>query len=60
MTYADTEPEEAEPILLHYRILMNYLGWESVGEVVAPGVWTAGSVKNTSYPELAYQLGKNL
>ena len=60
MTYADTDPKEAEAMLLHYRTLMNYLGWESVGEVVASGVWTAGSVRNTRYPEQAYQLGKSL
>lgn len=38
MTYADTSRKEAEPIRLHYRTLMDYLGWTSVGEVVAPGV----------------------
>lgn len=60
MTYADTSSKEAEPMLLHYRTLMDYLGWESVGEVVAPGVWTAGSIRNTRYGEQAYQLGKSL
>ena len=60
MTYADTAKKEAEPMLLHYRTLMEYLGWESVGEVVASGVWTAGSIRNTRYPEQAYQLGKSL
>ena len=51
MTYADTEKKEAEPMLLHYHTLMEYLGWESVGEVVASGVWTAGSIRNTHYGE---------
>lgn len=60
MTYADTSQKEAEPMLVHYRTLMDYLGWTSVGEVVAPGVWTAGSVRNTDYPRQAYQLGKRL
>ena len=60
MTYADTARKEAEPMLLHYHTLMEYLGWTSVGEVVASGVWTAGSVKGTDYPQQAYQLGKNL
>lgn len=58
--YADTSRKEAEPMLVHYRTLMDYLGWTSVGEVVAPGVWTAGSVRNTDYPQQAYLLGKNL
>ena len=60
MTYADTSAKEAEPMLVHYRTLMDYLGWKSVGEVVAAGVWTAGSVRNTEYGEQAYQLGKNV
>ncbi len=60
MTYADTAQEEAEPMLRHYNTLVDYLGWENVGTVVAPGVWTAGSVRNTRYPQEAYLLGKNL
>ena len=51
---------DAEPMLQHYRTMMDYLGWESVGEVVAPGVWTAGSVRNTDYGDKAYRLGKSL
>lgn len=38
MTYANTAKSDAEPMLQHYRTMMDYLGWESVGEVVAPGV----------------------
>lgn len=60
MTYANTSGKEAEPILAHYHTLMDYLGWTSVGEVVAPGVWTAGSIQSTDYPQQAYQLGKSL
>ena len=60
MTYADTSAKEAEPMLVHYRTLTDYLGWNSVGEVVAAGVWTAGSVRNTEYGEQAYQLGKSV
>ena len=60
MTYADTSRTEAEPMLVHYHTLMDYLGWTSVGEVVASGVWTAGSVRNTDYPQQAYRMGKSL
>lgn len=60
MTYANTAKSDAEPMLLHYRTMMDYLGWESVGEVVAPGVWTAGSVRDTDYGDKAYRLGKSL
>lgn len=62
MTYADTSRKEADPMLVHYHTLMNYLGWTSVGEVVASGVWTAGSVKalKRTYPDLEWQDGKLL
>lgn len=60
MTYADTAEKEAQPMLMHYHTLMDYLGWTSVGEVVASGVWTAGSVRDTVYAGQAYRLGKSL
>lgn len=60
VTYADTALKEVEPIKSYYEILINYLGWRSIGEIVASGVWTQGSVKNTKYPKMAYELGKNL
>ena len=60
MAYADTAEKEAQPMLLHYRTLMDYLGWTSVGEVVAAGAWTVGAVKGTAYAEQAYRLGKSL
>jgi len=60
MTYADTAPREAEPLLSHYEALTEYLGWKSVGTVVAPGVWTAGAVRDTRYARQAYRLGKDL
>lgn len=60
MAYADTAESEAQPMLLHYRTLARYLGWEDLGTVVAPGVWTAGAVRNTRYGEEAYQLGKSV
>ncbi len=60
LTYADTSPKEAQPIINHYETLLNYLGWSDSGKVIASGVWTAGSVNNTQYPKQAYELGKNI
>lgn len=60
MAYADTAENEAQPMLLHYRTLARYLGWEDRGTVVALGVWTAGAVKNTHYGDEAYRLGKSV
>ncbi len=60
MVYADTAENEAQPMLLHYQTLITYLGWKDCGTVIAPGFWTAGSIRNTHYGEEAYQLGKNV
>lgn len=60
MTYAGTSRKEAEAMLVHYHTLTDNLGWTDVGEVVASGAWTAGSVRNTDYPNQAYRLGKSL
>lgn len=60
MTYANTAAEEAEPIKNHYNVLLNYLGWEDAGQVIACGVWPEGAVNNTDYPLHAYELGKTL
>lgn len=60
MTYANTAVEQAAPIAAHYDVLLDYLGWKDAGRVIAPGVWTEGSVKATPYPEAAYRLGRSL
>lgn len=60
MTYANTSPAEAEPIKKHYEVLLNYLGWQDAGQIIASGVWPAGAVNNTRYPDQAYKLGKNI
>ena len=60
MTYANTSPTEAEPIKKHYEVLLNYLGWQDAGQIIASGVWPAGAVNDTLYHEQAYELGKNI
>ncbi len=60
MTYANTNPSEAKPIDLHYETLINYLGWQDAGKIIASGVWPVGAVKHTQYPQQAYELGKNI
>ena len=60
MTYANTSPAEAEPILSHYKVMLNYLGWTDAGRIVAPGVWPVGAIDRTEYPQKAYELGKSV
>ena len=60
MAYADNSKSEAEAMTVHYKTLIKYLGWKDAGMVIAPGVWTAGSIKDTKYGEEAYKLGKSI
>jgi len=60
MTYADTEEKKQQPMRIYYQTLLDYLNWEDAGVIIAPGVWTAGSIKSTGYGRQAYQLGKRL
>ncbi len=60
MAYANTAPQEAEPMVSHYKTLLNYLGWQDRGMVIAPGMWPAGAVEGTSYSKQAYELGRGL
>lgn len=60
MTYANTAASQAKPIESHYKVLLDYLGWQDAGQVIASGVWTAGAINGTPYVEQAYKLGKSL
>lgn len=60
MTYANTAASEAVPIKSHYEVLLKYLGWRDAGQVIAPGVWPAGAIRHTPFPEQAYRLGKSI
>ena len=59
MAYANTDPEEAKPMISHYRTLLDYLEWQDCGMVVASGMWPAGAVEGTEYSRKAYELGRN-
>ncbi len=60
MTYANSSASEAQPIISHYQVLLKYLGWKDAGQIIVPGVWLAGAVRHTGYPEQAYLLGKRI
>lgn len=60
MTYADTQAPKAEPIKLYYKTLIDYLGWQDAGQIIASGVWSVGAVNQTEYPKKAYELGLNI
>ena len=60
MTYANNSRRNESPLLTHYEVLLEYLGWTDAGRIIAPGVWTAGSIAHTPYPDRAYRLGRGL
>lgn len=60
MTYANNSPRNESPILMHYEVLLEYLGWKDAGRIIAPGVWPAGAINQTPFPEQAYTLGKSI
>lgn len=60
MTYADNSLRKEKVIRDHYKVLVDYLGWTDVGQIVAPGVWPAGAINRTEFPEQAYRLGRSL
>ncbi len=60
MTYANTSEKDAQPIINHYKVMLDYLGWSDAGQVIASGVWNVGDVNNTDFVKQAYELGKSL
>lgn len=60
MTYANNSKRNESPIATYYEVLLEYLGWTDAGRIIAPGVWPAGAISTTPFPEQAYQLGKRV
>ena len=60
MTYANNSHRNEAPILTHYEVLLEYLGWQDAGRVIAPGVWPAGAIDDTPFPGQAYRLGRTV
>ena len=60
LTMADTTAESAEGALGSFKGMTKYLEWDIAGTVVGVNCMTPEMIKNTDYPEQAYQLGKSL
>ncbi len=60
MAYANNSKNDEAPMVSHYKRLADYMEWEDMGMVIAPGMWPAGSVNGTKYATQAYNLGKSL
>lgn len=53
-------PDNWKPVLDYYQSLTGFLGWKSLGQVLAGGVVQVGDVKKGSAPEEARALGASL
>ena len=49
-----------EPLNQHYQAILSWLNMENAGIINAIGIESVEHLKQTPYPKLAYELGKNL
>ena len=60
VTMADDSIGTADGALVSFRGMVNFLGWEEAGTVIGVNCWTLEMLKETDYPQQAYELGKAL
>ena len=60
ITYANGADYVAEPTIVHYKAMVNYLDWSEAGQVIAKGVWGIEDAAKSRYSLEAYELGKQL
>lgn len=56
----DNDKRAMEPLVAHYRAIIEYLNWKNAGMVLALGAGTRSMIERSQYPLKAYHLGKNL
>lgn len=60
MTYNQTSPHYAEPVLSQYRVTLEFLKWQDADTLICGGLGQADAVKGTPYIEQAYNLGRDI
>jgi len=60
ITLGTPDKRTEEAVLQPFNTMFNYLNWRNSGYICAGGLNKIGAVQNTSYPDLAYELGKNI
>ena len=60
LSMADNSIETANGALSSFRGMTKYLEWEIAGTIVAKNCMSLEMIRNTDYPNQAYQLGKSL
>lgn len=54
----DTTMASADGAIMSYRGMTGYLGWKDMGIIAALGCQGPEDLKNTAYPDAAYELGQ--
>lgn len=54
------DPHTADPAKLQFEHIVNFLGWQNCGVLVATGVGPVGAVNDTDFSKKAYEMGRNI
>ena len=57
---ADDTMESVDGAVVSFKRFASYMNWNVAGMVTANNSWTLDDLKNTEYPEKAYELGKSI
>ena len=60
LAMADETINSAEGALVSFKGMARFLNWEVAGSVIALNSWAPEALKETDYPQEAYELGKYL
>ena len=60
VTMADTSIETADGAMATFKGMAKYLEWNIAGSVIGVNCMTPDMLKNTDYPQQAYELGKSI
>ena len=60
VTMADTSLKTANGAIQSFKGMTDYLEWDIAGTVIGINCMTLDMLKNTNYPQQAYELGKSL
>lgn len=60
VTAYDDDIKMFTPLVQHYKSIVEYLGWQEIGMVLAKGCGTRADIESSEFPGQAYKLGVSL
>lgn len=60
LTFGDDTMESANGAIASYKGMTDYLGWERSGIIAALECYTVEDIKRTGFPEMAFELGRDI